>query len=85
MPTISEFYGIAIRMYHTEHDPPHFHAVHAGSTAAFALDGRMLNGRMHLRAIRLVREWARLHRTELGENWARARTGVALVRIAPLE
>jgi uncharacterized protein DUF4160 len=28
MPTISWFYGIAIRMYFVDHPPPHFHAVY---------------------------------------------------------
>jgi hypothetical protein len=26
MPTISQFYGITIRMYFDDHPPPHFHA-----------------------------------------------------------
>jgi hypothetical protein len=26
MPTISSFYGILIRMFFNDHDPPHFHA-----------------------------------------------------------
>jgi len=25
MPTISEFFGILIRMYYDDHNPPHFH------------------------------------------------------------
>jgi hypothetical protein len=33
MPTISEFYGIVIRMYFMDHAPPHFHAVYGGSEA----------------------------------------------------
>lgn len=28
MPTISFFYGIAIRMYFRDHAPPHFHAIY---------------------------------------------------------
>jgi Domain of unknown function (DUF4160) len=36
------------------------------------------------RAVRLVREWAELHRAELAENWMRARDGQPLERIAPL-
>ena len=69
MPKISEFYGIVITMYHREHGPPHFHAEHAGVSAGFAIDGRLLNGRIHPRARRLVVEWARRHCAELGENW----------------
>jgi hypothetical protein len=29
MPIISAFFGIVIRMYYKEHEPPHFHAEHA--------------------------------------------------------
>ena len=28
MPEISRFYGIVIRMYHNDHNPPHFHAIY---------------------------------------------------------
>ena len=33
VPTISQFYGITIRMYFDDHPPPHFHAYY-GSEAA---------------------------------------------------
>jgi len=26
MPEISRFYGIVIKMFHNDHEPPHFHA-----------------------------------------------------------
>ena len=29
MPRISEFYGIVIEMYWSDHNPPHFHAKYA--------------------------------------------------------
>ena len=28
MPRISEFYGIVIYMYYSDHAPPHFHAIY---------------------------------------------------------
>jgi hypothetical protein len=28
MPTLSEFFGILIRMYWDDHPPPHFHAIY---------------------------------------------------------
>ena len=28
MPRVSEFYGIAIYPYYSDHNPPHFHAVY---------------------------------------------------------
>jgi hypothetical protein len=37
------------------------------------------------RALRLLREWGRLHRGDLEENWRRARLGQALEGIALLE
>jgi hypothetical protein len=85
MPRISEFYGIVISRYHEDHLPPHFHADHAGVGATFSIDGRLLWGAIHPRAARLVREWARLHRRELLENWFRARNRLELVGIEPLE
>jgi hypothetical protein len=33
MPTISRFFGIAIRMYYDDHDPPHFHAYYGEESA----------------------------------------------------
>jgi hypothetical protein len=30
MPIISTFFGIVIRMFYKEHEPPHFHAEHQG-------------------------------------------------------
>jgi hypothetical protein len=29
MPEISRFFGIVIRMYFDDHNPPHFHAIYA--------------------------------------------------------
>lgn len=31
MPTIAMFYGIAIRMYFDDHNPPHLHAQYEGT------------------------------------------------------
>ncbi len=28
MPTISQFFGILIRMYYDAHNPPHFHVIY---------------------------------------------------------
>ena len=30
MPRLSEFYGIVVYMYWSDHQPPHFHAIYAG-------------------------------------------------------
>jgi hypothetical protein len=58
VPTISVFYGIAIRMFVQDHPPPHFHAVYAEWEATFSIEsGELLEGRLPSRARRLVREW----------------------------
>lgn len=38
MPTISQFYGIMIRMYFNEHGSPHFHALYGEHAAVIAIE-----------------------------------------------
>jgi len=70
MPEISRFLGIVIGMFYSEHGVPDFHAVY---------------GQFPPRALRLVLEWANLHKEELIANWELARQGQPLRPIAPLE
>lgn len=85
MPRISQFYGIAIAMYYAEHGVPHFHALYASNDASIAIVSlEVLAGSLPDRALRLVREWAALHRAELEANWQRARDAQPLERIPPL-
>jgi hypothetical protein len=86
MPRISEFFGIAIYMYYNDHLPAHFHAEYAEHEALFVIDTLvLLEGELPRRARGLVLEWAFLHREELGVNWERARQGVPLHMIEPLD
>ena len=85
MPEISRFYGIIIRMYFNDHNPPHFHAVYGGSEAVVDINTlAVLAGRLPPRAMGLVVEWASLHRDELLADWQRARDSEPLERIDPL-
>lgn len=85
MPVISTFFGIVIRMYYKEHGVAHFHAEHQGQQATFTLDGKPLAGRLSSRtALRLIREWALAHSTDLEADWERTRLGEPLERIEPL-
>jgi hypothetical protein len=45
----------------------------------------MFRGSLPRRALALVLEWAALHRTELREDWRRARNGETLNEIEPLD
>jgi len=85
MPVISRFYGIVIAMYFNDHNPPHFHAKYSGYEGIFDFDGNIVEGELPRRAISFVKEWVSSHKSELEENWNKARTGQPLNYIAPLE
>jgi hypothetical protein len=85
MPEVSRFYGIIIRMYFNDHNPPHFHAVYSGSEAVIDINTlAVIAGSLPPRAMGLVVEWASFHREELLADWRRARDFEPLVRIDPL-
>ena len=86
MPIISVFFGIVIRMFYKEHDPPHFHGEYQGQQGKFDFDGEMMVGNVQSgTALRLIREWASLHRRELEANWENMKVGRPLDRIEPLQ
>ena len=85
MPVISRFLGISIAMYYLDHEPPHFHVVAGGRRATVRLNDGAITGALPPRATTHVLEWLALHRDELEANWVRARRGLPLVAIAPLE
>jgi hypothetical protein len=85
MPELSRFFGIVIKMFWDDHNPPHFHAFYSGDEALIDIARLSLfAGRLPPRALGLVIEWATLHQGELMEDWNRARQQQALVKIAPL-
>ncbi|BBE11040.1 hypothetical protein HH1059_11130 [Halorhodospira halochloris] len=58
MPEISRFFGIVIRMYFEDHNPPHVHVEYQGDRAIFDFEGNILKGGLSSRtAVKLVREW----------------------------
>jgi Domain of unknown function (DUF4160) len=86
VPAISVFFGIIIRMFYNDYEPPHFHAEYQGLQGKFDFGGEMIVGAVESRtARRLIREWALLHRGELEENWRLAKARQPLRQIAPLE
>jgi len=86
MPEISRFFGIIIRMFFDEHNPPHFHAEYQGNRAVFDFNGNMIRGDLDsITARKLVREWVDLHVDELMENWDLARNDEEIKKIDPLD
>ena len=86
MPEISRFFGIIIRMFYDEHNPPHLHAEFQGGKALIDFQGNVLRGAIESRtALRLIREWIDLHVAELEANWDLAREGKEIRPVPPLE
>jgi hypothetical protein len=86
MPTISRFFGLAIRIHPKDHAPPHFHVYHSGGEVMVDIEtGAILKGSLSARARGLVARWAALHKRELIENWDRAQRRELPKPIAPLE
>jgi len=85
MPYVSMFFGIIIRMFYSEHNPPHFHAEYQGSEGIFNFEGDMLKGNIKSNtALKLIKEWAVLRNTELEENWKNIKDKAAINKIEPL-
>ena len=85
MPEISRFFGIIIRMFYDEHNPPHFHVEYSGQKAVFDFNGNVIQGGLASRtATKLVREWVDLHVRELDEDWKLATENKAIKKIKPL-
>ena len=86
MPEISRFFGIIIKMFFDDHNPPHFHAEYDGDVALIDIRNlSVFSGRLPPRVIGLVIEWASVHQQELFVDWDRARVQQELLKIAPLE
>ena len=60
MPEISRFFGIIIRMYFGDHNPPHFHAIYQEDTAEYDINTlTVIRGNLPGRAHAMVLEWLR--------------------------
>ena len=99
MPIISVFFGIVIRIYHNDHNPPHFHAVYGNYNAAIAIHafygefkiiveiktGKILGGKFPPKALKLIEEWRKKHVFEINSAWTTAMLMKAPKRIRGLE
>jgi len=86
MPTIAYFYGIAIRMFLNDHNPPHFHAIYGECEGRVVIStGEVVDGYLPKHAARLVKEWTLAHKAELMDNWARARSAAPLKKVQGLD
>lgn len=85
MPELSRFYGIVIKMYYNDHNPPHFHAEYGSDQMVVDVNTlAVIGGHLSPRATGLVIEWAAQRQAELQEAWSQARNMAPLDRIDPL-
>ncbi len=85
MPELSRFFGIVIKMYYNDHNPPHFHAEYGGNQMVVDVNTlAVVGGRLSPRATGLVMEWAAQHHRELQHAWQQARNMEPLDSIDPL-
>jgi hypothetical protein len=85
-PCLSTFFGIEIRLDVQDPGTPCLRARHGEEEARQRLDTlEVLAGTLPRRALSFLVEWIVLHRPELVLAWERARTGLPLQPISPLE
>ena len=85
MPEISRFFGIVIKMFWDDHNPPHFHAFYGSEEVLIDINSLSpFAGHLSPRALGLVIEWATLHQRDLLQDWHHAEGKEPLDRIEPL-
>jgi len=62
-----------IGIFYCEHGVAHFHAIYGEYEISVEVESGNIHGQFPARALRLVLEWASLHKDELIENWQLAR------------
>ena len=82
MPIISVFFGIVIKMYYRDHNPPHFHAEYQGFEAFFDIqNGKIILGEFPPKAQKIIKEWVEEHQEELNKNWKLSKQNQPLFKI----
>ena len=85
MPEVSRFYGIIIRIYFADHNPPHFHALYGDEMVEIDIQRMsVLAGGIAPRALGMVFEWATIHREELLARFIQAQQNQPITKIDPL-
>ena len=84
MPEISRFFGIIIKMYYNEHNPPHFHVEYQDYVAIIDIEDGTVKGEMPRKQLQLIFQWLDIHKAELLKNWELSLSRQQLTKINPL-
>ena len=86
MPTISVFFGLIIRMYYKDHQPPHIHVQYQDCNAVIdILTGNITEGKLNARQLKFVQAWVEIHKEDLIADWELCRNGENPFKIEPLK
>lgn len=88
MPVISHFYGILIYMYMelgSHHKEPHIHVKYNEYEMSITLDGKVLDGSLPKKQMKLVDAWIELHNDELKTAWHALNNDGEIIKIKGLE
>jgi hypothetical protein len=79
VPRIASFGGVVVKLYFSDHPPPHVHVYagrvgHPGVQAArFSIDtGELIDGKLPPAKVAPVTSWCVRHRQALRADWQRA-------------
>ncbi len=86
MPIISIFYGIIVKLYYEDHNPPHIHVEYNDHKAQIVIStGKVIGGRLPLRVSRMVNEWRKLNESAIMKAWKDAQNDRLPKKVTPLE
>lgn len=86
MPVIAAFLGMIIRVYHSDHNPPHIHVQYGDCDAILEIkSGRILYGKLPPRLQRLISEWIKNRRRDIMKAWEDAQSHCVPRRVKPLD
>ncbi len=87
MPTLSMFYGIIVTMHRevgNRHKLPHIHAEYQGKEVVVSIRGKVLEGKIPAKKMKLLSAWMEIHKDDLEANWHLLSQGREYFKIDPL-
>ncbi len=70
MPVIAAFLGMIIKVFHSDHPPPHIHVQYGEFEASVEIhSGVIMKGKLPKRIQRILKEWIKLRHFELRRAW----------------
>ncbi|MBR2744775.1 MAG: DUF4160 domain-containing protein [Clostridia bacterium] len=88
MPLISQFYGILIYIYKEiggHHNEPHIHIKYNEFEMSMNLNGKILEGKLPKKQMKLVEAWYELHQDELRASFYSYNENGEIIKIKGLE